>query len=384
MSSLVKLAEDILSAAKALEAHFQSNGLPDPTFDNDFVVTIPPSLREQRKTLIDSTDRLKRLSLGVEAHADMIYCSWADHLTLRAIYKYKIASFVPHEESCSYASLATATGLTEQLLQRFLRHCMGNHIFAQTPDGQVRHTAFSRRLVTDSEFADGIGLQLDEVGPASTFTLDALRRFGESGEHRDAGFALLNQARNQEAGIIKPLQPIFDILAQNPERAHRFGVAMRYFTKGSSQDLRHLLAGFDWTSVDKPDSVLVDVGGGHGTVSQYLAQHTEKLRFVVQDSAETVRTAKKLLPVEFQGRIQFEAHDFFEPQEQRADVFFMRWVLHNWSDKYAVSILKSLVPAMKEGSRVILFEYLLDSEPETAVTEKHGRWVVKRLNDNVS
>ena len=56
MSSLVKLAEDILSAAKALEGHFQSNGLPDPTFDNHFVVSVPPSLQEHRNTPIRRTN----------------------------------------------------------------------------------------------------------------------------------------------------------------------------------------------------------------------------------------------------------------------------------------------------------------------------------------
>ena len=372
MSSLVKLAEEILSSAKALEAHFQSSGLPDPTFDNDLVVLVPPSLQEHRNTLINKTDQLKRLSLGVEAHADVILFSWADELPLRAIYKYKIANSVPLEGSCSYASLATATGLTEQLLQRLLRHCMSNYIFAQTPDGQVRHTAWSRRLATDPHFASGVGLQLDEVGPASIFALEALSRFGESGEQRETGFSLLNQALDQEAGAGGPLQTLYGVLGQNPERARRFGVAMQYFTKRSAQDLQHILTVFDWASVDRPDSVLVDVGGGHGTVSQYLAQHTEKLRFVVQDREDTVRTAETLLPAELQGRVQFEAHDFFKSQERTADVFFMRWILHNWSDKYAVAILKGLVPAMREGSRVILVEYLMKSEPETSLTEKHG------------
>ena len=372
MSSLVKLAVEILSAAKALEVYFQSNGLPDPTFDNDFVASVPPSFQEYRNTLINRTDQLKRLSLGVEAHADIILFSWADEVTLRAIYKYQIAKSVPLEGSCSYASLATATGLTEQLLQRFVRHCMGNYIFAQTSDGQVRHTAFSRRLATDHEFADGIGLQLDEVGPASIFTLEALSRFGESGEQKETGFALLNQTIDREAGAVGPLQSIFDILGQNPERGRRFGVAMQYYTKGPTQDLRHVVAGFNWASIDRPGSVMVDVGGGHGAVSQYLAQHTEHLSFVVQDSADTVRTAETLLPIKLQGRIQFEAHDFFKPQERAATVFFMRWILHNWSDKYAVAILKSLVPAMRQGSRVILFEYLIKSEPETSVTERYG------------
>ena len=372
MSSLVKLAEDILSSAKAIQAHFQSRGLPDPTFDNDLVVKVPPSLQEHRNKLVNKSDQLKRLSLGVEAHADQILFSWADELPLRAIYKYKVANSVPLEGSCSYESIATATGLTEQLLQRFLRHCMSNYIFAQTPDGEVRHTALSRRLATDPQFANGIGLQLDEVGPASIFTLEALSRFGESGEQTETGFSLLNQALDQEAGAGGPLQSLFTVLAQNPERGRRFGIAMQYYTKGTAQDLRHVLAGFDWKSVDKPDSVLVDVGGGHGAVSQYLSQHTDELSFVVQDQEDTVRTAETLLPAELQGRVQFEAHDFFQPQERAADVFFMRWILHNWSDKYAVLILKGLVPAMKKGSRVILFEYLIKSEPPSSLAEKYG------------
>ena len=152
---------------------------------------------------------------------------------------------------------------------------MGHYIFAQTPDGQVRHTAFTRQLVTDPGFVDGSGLQLSEMGPSSIFALEALDRFGESGEQRETGWALLNQALNQKDGAFGPLQCIFSVLGQNPERARRYGAAMQYYSKGSSQDLRQLLDGFDWASIDRPDSFFVGIGGGHGIVSQYLAQHTE-------------------------------------------------------------------------------------------------------------
>lgn len=373
MSSLAKLAGDIFVAAKAVEAYFESHGLPEPTFDNDLVASIPSSLQEHRSTLIDSTDRLKRLSSGVDDHADAILWTWADQLTLRAVYHYKIASAVPLEGSSSYASLAKATGLSEQLLQRFLRHCMSNYIFAQTPEGQVRHSAFSRRLATDSEFADGVGIQLYETGPASMFTLEALHRFGESGEHTDTGYALFNQAVNQEAGAGKPLQTAFEVLGQNPERGRRFGVAMQYYSKEPSRNISHLLAGYDWASIDRPDVELVDVGGGHGTVSKYLAQHTKELHFIVQDSADQVQTGEKLLPAELRTRVKFEAHDFLEPQQRQANVFLIRWVLHNWSDKYAVQILQRLVPAMRDGTRLILCEFLVDSEPDSSATKKRSR-----------
>lgn len=369
MSSLVKLAEEILGAAKAIETHLQSQGLPDATFDNDLLGSLPLSLQNERKTLINSSDRLKRLSTGVYGYSGSLLSSVTEETSLRAIYKYKIANKVPLEGSCSYRSLAASTGLTEPLVRRFLRHCMGNYIFAQTSEGQVRHNAFSRELATEPEFADAIGLTLEETAPSCMFLLEALQRFGESGEQKETGFALQEQAFEKEA---RPLQTLFEVLGQFPERQRRFGAAMRSYSKGYPQGLESLLTGFDWTSIDKPGTVLVDLGGGHGTVSQFLAQNTQNLHFVVQDHAETVRTGKKLSPVELQGRVEFEAHDFLKPQERVADVFFTRWIFHNWADKYAVAILKNLIPAMKEGSQVILFEYLMTNEPETSPTDKHG------------
>lgn len=376
MSTIVKYAEDILSAAKALEANFQSNNLPDPTFENGAIDSLPSSLQEHRKTLINKTDQLNRLVWGVQGYTNVLIHSRAHEVTLRAVYKYKVANHVPLEGSASYESLATATGLSVQLLQRFLRHCMGNFIFAQTPEGRVRHTAFSRRLATDPDFADALGMALEEVGPATGFVLEAIQRFGESGEQNETGFAMLNQAVAQKDGTLGPLLSIFGVLGQNPERGRRFGTAMRFYSKGATQALEYLLNGFDWASLDKPGSVLVDVGGGIGSVSQFLARHTQNLRFVVQDSADTVQNGEKSLPADMKDRVQYEARDFFQPQERVADAYFMRWILHNWSDKYAVKILQSLIPVLKNGSRVILFEHLIPSEPETLISEKHGPCVI--------
>lgn len=40
-------------------------------------------------------------------------------------------------------------------------------------------------------------------------------------------------------------------------------------------------------------------------------------------------------------------------------VYYFRWIIHNYSAPYAVSILKNLVPALKPGSRIIINDHCL-------------------------
>ena len=376
--SLVDLATDLLTAAKALESHLQTKGLPSPTFDNGLLSSLPPEVEARRATLVNSADTIKRLALGPAGSTVEMLLSWTNDVSLRVVYAYKVFQHVPLDGSCSYALLATATKLPERLLRRFLRHAMGNHIFApaEGKNDEVRHTAISRLMATDPDFADAVGMEIDDLGPASSRALESLRLYGDGGESAETAYALAYGRQDGASSFgdeKQKLKPIFEVLSLEPERARRFGAAMRYFDKGDdSRDLRHLLAGFDWKSVDVPNAVVVDVGGGHGAVSQFLARNTQHVRFVVQDLADVMETGRKELPAELKDRIEFRKHDFFSPQELTADVFVMRWILHDWSDKYAASIMRNLVPAMKSGTKVVLFEYILKDEPQTLQMEKQS------------
>ena len=66
-----------------------------------------------------------------------------------------------------------------------------------------------------------------------------------------------------------------------------------------------------------------------------------------------------IMPPDLKDRISFQVHDFFTPQPVAADVYFMRWILHDWSDKYAIRIIRNIVPAMKPGSRIVIMETVL-------------------------
>ena len=105
-----------------------------------------------------------------------------------------------------------------------------------------------------------------------------------------------------------------------------------------------------------------------------LANSTNDIEFIVQDLDSTIKDRREILPQEVGHRIKFMHHDFFTEQPVKmADVYFLRWILHDWSDKYALIILRSLIPALKDGARIILFERVLTEGPETRFTECQAR-----------
>ena len=66
------------------------------------------------------------------------------------------------------------------------------------------------------------------------------------------------------------------------------------------------------------------------------------------------------MPEDLKDRITFQDHDFFTPQPVvGADVYFFRWILHNWSDKYAIKILQNLAPALRSNSHILICDDMM-------------------------
>ena len=136
---------------------------------------------------------------------------------------------------------------------------------------------------------------------------------------------------------------------------------MTLSSTGPGLEASHILDGFDWPTIG--NGSVVDIGGSHGSLSIAIAQKYPNVSFVVQDRAAVAREGRAKLPSELTNRVSFMAHDFFNDQPVLdADVYMLRWVLHDWSDKYAVRILQALKPALKDGAKIIIMEHVL-SEP---------------------
>jgi hypothetical protein len=153
---------------------------------------------------------------------------------------------------------------------------------------------------------------------------------------------------------------MYEVLRDDPARAKRFADTMGIFTSGKGFETSHVIGGFDWQSLG--DAVVVDVGGSHGHTSIALAAEFPSLRFIVQDLESTVNGVTDELTDGMSGHVSFMAHDFFQEQPVVADVYYFRWILHNWSDKYCVRILQALKPALRSGARIIINDTCM-SEP---------------------
>ncbi len=84
-------------------------------------------------------------------------------------------------------------------------------------------------------------------------------------------------------------------------------------------------------------------------------------------SVEAMERGKELVKADAKllGRIEYKTHDFFTPEDVSANVYIFRMILHDWSDSDCVKIVKSLLPALKPGARVLVNEGILPEPPAT-------------------
>lgn len=147
----------------------------------------------------------------------------------------------------------------------------------------------------------------------------------------------------------------------------------------SKASLDALSTHFPWSDLSTTDhssssSLVVDVGGSKGHVSLHLARKYPDLKFIVQDLPEVIDGAADQLlsltqdkkdAVAISDRIEFVPHDMFiEQPVKNADVYLLRYVLHDWGDKYCIDIIRNLVPALKRGARIVIQDHVLP-EPGT-------------------
>ena len=171
-------------------------------------------------------------------------------------------------------------------------------------------------------------------------------------------------------------KPTWEYYASRPEMARRFADSMSVFSSGVGLSTSFLVQGYPWSSVGHGRGTVVDVGGSRGFQSVAIAQSFPDLQFVVQDLPDMIEGAVKELPTDVDSRIKFMEHDFFTEQPVSADVYLFRIIFHNWSDANVIKILKSTIPAMQPGARIVLNDYLIP-EPGTLppTKEREVRYV---------
>ncbi|KAK7426527.1 Alpha-1,3-mannosyltransferase cmt1 [Neonectria magnoliae] len=356
-SRMVELARKITRETEKLDKYMKDNGLPNPGFDVDApgdFPKLPADIQQSRQEVVYATMELGSLVRGPREHVRWGVWGYLDTLSLQLINSYGIAKLVPVDAPIELAVLQTKTTLDPINLARALRHAMTNKVFHEPEPGLIAHTAASRMLAEDSDLQAWVGFNSEDIFPAAAHSLQSLRT------HPD-GTSLVRTGFNFAFNTVDK-EPMFATFGKDPVRAKRMGRAMASLTGGEGYEVSHFVDNYDLSDVDAKEGTFVDIGGSHGFVCVDLGKKWKKTKFVVQDLQKTVDSAPKpLSPDEdITQRVTLQAHDFFTEQPVKgADVYYFRWILHNYSTPYAIKIIKSLIPALKPGARIVINDHCL-------------------------
>ncbi|KAF2112203.1 S-adenosyl-L-methionine-dependent methyltransferase [Lophiotrema nucula] len=215
--------------------------------------------------------------------------------------------------------------IPEDDARRFIRNAIAYYIFFEPRKGVVAHSAVSKLLAQDDMVNEWVGFVCSEVWPSACQTVPAMQKWPGSEEPEHSGVAL-----NDPAG-----RGVWSILREDPQRARRFAEAMRMLQQRPGHDAKYLFSMLNWNEETTP-GLLVDMGGSKGSIAMALLRNYPGLKCCVQD-----------LPEVIQGTIK------------NADAYLLRMTLHDWSDKYAIQMLRQLVPALKHGAKVFVNEVVM-------------------------
>lgn len=131
-------------------------------------------------------------------------------------------------------------------------------------------------------------------------------------------------------------------LAAHPDERASFDRAMR---EGRERRVERLTA-LDW----RGDELVIDVGGGNGSLLVELLRRHSDQRGIVFDLPETNRDEAAL-----GDRISFVEGDFFE-HVPVGDVYVLATILHDWDDQRATAILRTIRAAAPAAARLLVLD----------------------------
>lgn len=139
----------------------------------------------------------------------------------------------------------------------------------------------------------------------------------------------------------------FEHLAQDPEASRTFNMFM-------AQSLRRFgnpIPPYDF----KGARLMVDVGGGRGTLLALILRANKNLKGILFDLPQGVAEAPQYLRAEgVDGRCKIEKGDFFRSVPAGGDVYLLSRILHDWSDEKAAIILGNCRKAISDDGALLI------------------------------
>ena len=147
-----------------------------------------------------------------------------------------------------------------------------------------------------------------------------------------------------------------------PTRARGSPMAMREMT---AVDIGALARAYPWPR----RGVLCDVAGGVGTLLAAILKRRRGLSGILVDVPGVAVEAEPFLRSQgVADRVDIRSGDIFGEVDARADVYVMKWILHDWSDATCRQILGNVRAAMPPGARIVCIDQRLDRDRPSPIS----------------
>ncbi|KAI0011819.1 sterigmatocystin 8-O-methyltransferase [Xylariaceae sp. FL0662B] len=367
--TLSGLAAKITELSETFARYLKENNIPQPTFAADSPISYSNLSAEMfmtRQQLSDALMDMWYLTQGPsESVFNYVHTAMPDAACLNTLNYFDFWSAVPVDGSASYSEIAQHVSLPEDVVRRILLHAVTLRLFAETEPGKkssrIQHSSRSAALARTPGLKALVSTILDDAGAPLMVLNEALQRYSKgkpalTREMNETSFALFHKG-GQFGGYGNSWE-----LLENDGEGDRKGWRQKNFVEFMRyvKEIFHLegivLDALDWKAVGK--AKVVDIGGSAGHDAIVLARKFPDLTVTVQDLPEVKPVFEANLPEDVKDRVSFVEHDFFNPQPVQADIYVFKMILHDWPDHEAAKILRALIPALKAGARVVLFEYI--------------------------
>lgn len=237
------------------------------------------------------------------------------------------------------AELAERAGVDADALHRFLRALAGEGAFAEEEPGIFRNTEVSELLRPGGDwhafahFFGGVWYQA----------------LGESMHAVRTGDETFGRVHGE---------PWWTWLAARPEETLLFNRAMQ----GGAATRVELFEALPWNT-----EVVVDIGGGNGTLLIELLKRFPALSGIVFDLPEVTAEAEARVAEAGLGeRCRVAYGSFFDGVPSGGDVYILKSILHDWDDEPAAAILSRVRAAAPAHARLLISDAVIEpgNEPE--------------------
>lgn len=242
--------------------------------------------------------------------------------------------------------LARRTGTDADALYRVLRLLAGAGVFKEAGGRAFGLTSLSEKLLTGPGSMRAMALHLLE-GPS-------WNAWGELMHSVRTGETAFAQANGSE---------VFPFYLTHPESAAPFNEAMTEFSAMTGEAV---VRAYDFT----PYRLIADIGGGHGQFLASILKASPQSEGVLFDQPEVVGGAREHLAARrLGGRVRVEGGDFFASVPEGADAYLLKFIIHDWDEGRALTILRNVHRAAPEGARLLLVEGVVSEGDEPSFSK---------------